>query len=210
MELLKERRFDLVVTMVRIADIDVSAFARQVKQAFPKLPVVLLVFTEADLAELPGGVDPKVVDRVFVWTGDARILLSIIKLVEDSMNVEHDTTAAGVRVIIVVEDSARRYSSFLTFLYQELMAQSESLVAEGVNDRDGLARAAAGRQRVCAAQIGGPVARRGHRGRAGLALQRGDHAQVAVRVVRAQIKRAGAGDHAGVGQRGPGRAAAGD
>jgi len=140
MRMLAERRFDLVVTMIRIADTNVSAFARQVKTDYPTLPVVLLVLTEADLLELPGGVDSKAIDRVFVWTGDARMLLSIIKLVEDAMNVAHDTSAAGVRVIIVVEDSARRYSSFLSFLYQELMAQSESLVAEGVNDLHRLMR----------------------------------------------------------------------
>jgi len=104
------------------------------------MPVVLLVLTEADLADLPGGVDPKAIDRVFVWTGDARMLLSIIKLVEDAKNVEHDTSTAGVRVIILVEDSARRYSSFLSFLYQELMVQSESLVAEGVNELHRLMR----------------------------------------------------------------------
>jgi hypothetical protein len=54
---------------------------------------------------------------VFWWTGDARILLAIIKLVEDTLNAPEDTRKAGVRVIIVVEDSIRRYSSFLSMLY---------------------------------------------------------------------------------------------
>lgn len=140
MELLAERRFDLVVSMVRIADMDVSAFGRQVKKVYPGMPVVLLVLTEADLRHLPGGVDPSAIDRVWVWTGDARIMLSIIKQVEDSRNVEHDARSAGVRVIIVVEDSARAYSSFLSLLYAELMAQSESLAAEGVNELHRLMR----------------------------------------------------------------------
>ncbi|MFH0899197.1 MAG: PEP/pyruvate-binding domain-containing protein [Pseudomonadota bacterium] len=141
LELLAERRFDLVVSMVRIADMDVSAFGRMVKSRYPGMPVVLLVFAEADLCNFPGGgVDPTAVDRVLVWTGDSRILLSMIKLVEDARNVEHDTRTAGVRVIIVVEDSVRRYSSFLGMLYSELMEQSESLVAEGVNDLHRLLR----------------------------------------------------------------------
>ncbi|HCF57093.1 MAG TPA: hypothetical protein DFS52_03725 [Myxococcales bacterium] len=138
--LLTERRFDLVLTMVRIADTDVSAFAREVKQRYPSLPVVLLVLTEADLQHLPGGVDATAIDHVFWWTGDARILLAIIKLIEDSRNAPHDTATAGVRAIIVVEDSVRRYSSFLSLLYGELMAQSGSLVAEGVNDLHRLMR----------------------------------------------------------------------
>ncbi len=134
MELLAERRFDLVVTMVRIADTDVSAFGRRVKERYPYMPVVLLVLTEADLTHFPGGVDPKAVDHVFWWTGDARIILAIVKLVEDQRNAPHDTGGAGVRVIIVVEDSVRRYSSILSLLYAELMQQSGSLASEGVND----------------------------------------------------------------------------
>jgi hypothetical protein len=134
MELLAERRFDLIVTMVRIADTDVSDFGRRVKERFPGIPVVLLVLTEGDLRDFPGGVDPAAVDHVFWWTGDARILVAIVKLVEDAKNAPHDTRVGGVRVIVVVEDSVRRYSSFLSLLYAELMVQSGSLVAEGVND----------------------------------------------------------------------------
>ena len=134
MEMIAERRFDLVMTMVRIADTDANAFGRRVKAHFPELPVVLLVRTEADLGQFGGqGLDRAAVDHVFCWTGDARILIAIIKLVEDGLNIAHDLQA-GVRAIIVVEDSVRRYSAFLSILYTELMKQSESLVAEGLND----------------------------------------------------------------------------
>jgi DNA-binding NarL/FixJ family response regulator len=140
LELLSTRRFDLVISMVRIADTDVSAFGRTIKERWPNLPVVLLMLNEADLKNFPGGVDSKAVDKVWVWTGDARMLFSIIKSIEDEFNVEHDTKSAGVRVIIVVEDSVRRYCSFLSLLYAEIMAQSESLIAEGVNDLHRLMR----------------------------------------------------------------------
>ncbi len=134
MEMIAERRFDLVMTMVRIADTDANAFGRRVKAHYPALPVVLLVRTEADLGQFgEHGLDRAAVDQVFCWTGDARILIAIIKLVEDGLNIAHDVQA-GVRAIIVVEDSVRRYSAFLSILYTELMTQSESLVAEGLND----------------------------------------------------------------------------
>lgn len=139
MRMLDERRFDLVIAMVRIPDTDVSAFARRVKASFPRLPVVLLVLTEADLVHLPGGVDARAIDFVFWWTGDASILLAIVKLVEDRLNVAHDLET-GVRAVIVVEDSVRYSSSFLSLLYVELMKQSESLVAEGLNDLHRLMR----------------------------------------------------------------------
>jgi len=137
--ILRDRHFDLVITMTRIGDTDASALARQVKQEHPAKPVVLLVRSEADLSELTDEVDASAVDHVFCWTGDARIILAMIKLVEDRLNLAHDMQA-GVRAIIVVEDSVRRYSSFLSMLYAELMKQSESLVAEGVNDLHRLVR----------------------------------------------------------------------
>ncbi len=140
MELLAHRRFDLVITMARIVDTDVSAFSRKVKAVYPKMPVVLLILSESDLGLFPGGVDTVGIDHVFWWTGDARILLAIVKLVEDSLNAPDDTQKADVRVIIVVEDSVRHYSSFLSLLYAELMKQSNSLVYEGVNELHRLMR----------------------------------------------------------------------
>jgi CheY-like chemotaxis protein len=140
MHLLATRRIDLVITMVRLADMDVNAFGRQVKAFDASMPVVLLAFNEAEVRQFPGQIETQAVDRVFLWTGDTRILLAIIKLVEDQLNADHDTTQAGVRVIIVIEDSIRRYSSFLSLLYEELMTQSHSLIEEGLNDLHKLMR----------------------------------------------------------------------
>ena len=145
MELLRERRFDLVIAMMRIADVDVVDFARRVKGLHEALPVVLLALSEAELrASASLLVGPTAarwpLDGVFVWAGDARILLAITELIEDARNVATDTRLADVRVILVVEDSVRRWSSFLTLLYAELMAQSSSLIAEGVNRAHKLVR----------------------------------------------------------------------
>lgn len=132
LELLATRRFDLVITVVRLEDTDAAGLAKSVKEAYPDLPVVLLAFDEADLDHFPQGQPPSTIDRVFLWTGDAQILVAAIKLIEDARNVAVDARA-GVQVIIVVEDQLRRYSSFLSLLYTELLRQSRSLVAEGQN-----------------------------------------------------------------------------
>lgn len=136
--LLKKQRFDLVIAMLRLGDAEVAAFGREVKAQDPELAFVVLGTSPGELLRTQG-LDDNSVDGVFLWTGDAAILLAIIKLVEDARNVDDDT-AAGVRVILVVEDSVRRYSGFLSVLYEELMAQSASLVAEGVNEVHRLAR----------------------------------------------------------------------
>ena len=137
---LRDRRIDLVLTVMRLPDMDAIDFGRQVKQIDPKMPVVVLAFAEGDLKRLPGGAEPGAIDRVFLWTGDARILLAVIKLMEDQANIDPDVRLGDVRVIIVVEDTVRRYSAFLSLLYAELMTQSQSLVAEGVNDLHKLLR----------------------------------------------------------------------
>ncbi len=134
LRLLTRRRFDLVMTMPRLLDTDIISFAQEVKARDPMMPVILLIFTEADLAAFPNGVDPEAIDMVFMWIGDSGILMPILKQMEDRLNADNDTRAAGVRVIIVVEDSVCNYSSFLSLLYQELMKQSNSLIAEGLND----------------------------------------------------------------------------
>lgn len=133
LRILKTRRIDLVLTTMRADDPGVRNLAQRVKSQFPELPVVLLVLDEFELRRLSHRTLPRGLDRVFLWTGDTRIMLAILKVIEDSLNVEEDTSGTGVQVIIVVEDSVRRYSTFLAQLYGEMMLQSQSLVAEGVN-----------------------------------------------------------------------------
>lgn len=132
--LLRERHFDMVITMLHLAGMDVSAFARQVKMLYKRMPVVVFAFSEAELTFFASETVTQDIDRVFVWTGDTRILVAAIKLLEDKMNIDHDIRVSGVRVIVVVEDSTSRYSSFLSLFYSELLQQASSLIAEGLND----------------------------------------------------------------------------
>ncbi len=132
LRLLAARRFDLVITVPRIGGLDAGELGRRIKAITPELPVLLLVFDEGDLQLV--GERPPTIDRILQWTGSAGVLIAAIKLTEDHKNLVHDTRAAGVRVILVVEDRPRAYSSFLGLLYPELLKQSGSLIAEGLND----------------------------------------------------------------------------
>jgi len=140
LEILQQRRFDLVLTTLRAEDPGVGRLSAQLKERFPDLPTVLLALDEVELRRLRSQPHSDSLDRVFLWTGDTRILLAIIKLVEDALNVDQDTAHTGVQVIIVVEDSIRYYSSFLALLYAELMQQSQSLISEGLNSLHKLLR----------------------------------------------------------------------
>jgi Pyruvate phosphate dikinase, AMP/ATP-binding domain len=132
-KLLKGARFDLILVMSSLADESINDFARQVRQTYPAKPIVYLALDPRELEDAELILDPEVVDLTFVWTGDSSVLLGLIKMVEDRLNAEHDT-AAGVRVIMVVEDSPNYYSTFLGLLYEELMTQAKSLYFEGLNE----------------------------------------------------------------------------
>ncbi len=132
--LLGRRRFDLILAMTSLADMDVAAFGRRVKALRPGLPVVVLALDRRETALIPELTDFGALDGFFVWSGDLVILLAVIKTIEDRLNVDHDVARGNVRVIIIVEDSPQYYSSFLGVLYKELMRHSLSLYSEGLSD----------------------------------------------------------------------------
>jgi CheY-like chemotaxis protein len=128
-----QSRFNLIITTPHLGDMDAAALAREVKAAGLDVPVIVLAYDSRELKDFVARHAASDVDRAFQWQGDARILISIVKYVEDQRNVAHDTQATGVRVILLVEDNIRYYSSFLPVLYSELIDQSERLLGEGVN-----------------------------------------------------------------------------
>lgn len=129
----EERRFDLIITTLHIDDMHAVTFAKMVKDAGLDLPVVLLAHDNRELHYLLLHKDVSAFDKVFIWQGDFRIIIAIVKYLEDKMNVEHDTRVVGVQTIIVVEDSIRDYSSFLPIIYTEILKQSQRLISEGIN-----------------------------------------------------------------------------
>ncbi|MDP7266499.1 MAG: PEP/pyruvate-binding domain-containing protein [Candidatus Thermoplasmatota archaeon] len=133
---LKKRKYDLVITMSQIFDINPAEFGRRAKKLRPGVPVVLLATDNITVAnyQVPG--DHSSFDKVFQWLGDSALFLAIIKYFEDIGNVDKDTKGANVRVIVVVEDSARYYSSFLPIIYKEVMRQTKALVSEGLNEHE--------------------------------------------------------------------------
>jgi len=138
---LAERPFDLVITMTRLGDMEVEVFGEAAKELRPDIPVVLLVYSTREMAAaLHGGSDLAGIDLVFAWRGDVRILLGITKCMEDRLNAESDTETAGVRTLMLVEDSVRFYSSYLPMLYSEFMRQTQGLMVEGIDLRDRLLR----------------------------------------------------------------------
>jgi len=129
----EEKRFDLIITTLHIEDMHATQLAKLVKESELDIPIVLLAHDNKELMHLLLNKNTDVFDKIFVWQGDFRIIIAIIKYFEDRANVAHDTKIVGVQNIIVIEDSVRYYSSFLPIIYTETMKQSQRLISEGIN-----------------------------------------------------------------------------
>ena len=112
---------------------DAAQLAREVKRAGLDVPVVVLAYDYREIKNFVARNPVTDIERMFLWQGNARILIAIVKYIEDKRNVLHDTRAIGVPVLLVVEDNIRYYSSFLPVIYTELIKQSRRVIQEGIN-----------------------------------------------------------------------------
>jgi CheY-like chemotaxis protein len=126
----EERRFDLILTTLHVEDMTAVRLAQLAREAGVEIPIVLLAY---DSRELKAHNYTAAFDRVFVWQGDFRLIVSIIKHLEDRMNVDHDTRLVGVQSILFIEDNIHYCSTLLPILYTELLSQSQRLISEGIN-----------------------------------------------------------------------------
>ena len=109
----EEGRYDLIITTLHIEDMTALNFAKLVKESGLDIPIVLLAHDNRELKSLLTNPESSVFDKIFIWTGDFRIIIAIIKYLEDKLNVEHDSKIVGVQNVIVIEDNVRYYSAFL-------------------------------------------------------------------------------------------------
>ena len=126
-------RFNLIVSNLHVVDMDAAQLAREVKNAGLRVPVIVLAYDYREITNFIARNPQTDIERIFLWQGNARILISIVKYIEDKRNVYHDTKAMDVPVILVVEDDIRYYSLFLPVIYTELISQSRRLLSEGIN-----------------------------------------------------------------------------
>ena len=135
---LRRTSFELVICMpgseVGQGSTDVFDIARNIKFMNPKVPIVVLTPFSHGITKRMEHEDLSIFEYVFCWLGNTELLLSIIKLIEDKMNLRHDTEA-GVQMIMLVEDNIRFYSSILPNLYKFVLQQSLEFATEALNSQ---------------------------------------------------------------------------
>ena len=132
-KLLEQMPFELIICMPGLGDDDSFSIGRRLKKLYPDISMVILTPFSHGIRKRMEHEDISAFDSVFCWLGNTDLLLSIIKLIEDRMNLEHDVLEIGVQVILLVEDGIRYYSSILPILYKFMLKQSHEFSTEALN-----------------------------------------------------------------------------
>lgn len=127
-------RWDLVITMYNVGEVDVFDFAARMKVLSPETPVVLLTSFSREVWRQLESRDRSCMDYIFNWNGSTDLIIAIIKLLEDSMNAPVDILEGGVQAILLVEDSVRYYSTYLPLLYKLVLQQNADAILDAVNE----------------------------------------------------------------------------
>lgn len=134
-EMLEKRQFDLIIYMVGANKKLPLVISRQIKTKYPYIPIYILTNNSSDLNYFHGVMaDFNFADKIFSWNGNTDIFFSMIKLLEDQINVANDTQIGNVRVILLVEDNPTYYSRYLSFLYKVLMEQTKRIIGDVSTD----------------------------------------------------------------------------
>ncbi len=132
--------FDLVITMYNVGEMDVYTFSHKMKELSPATPVILLTnFSKEIYKQIESG-DTSDIDYVFCWNNSTDLIIAIIKLIEDSMNAEHDILEFGVQSILLVEDSIRYYSTYLPAIYKLVLQQNRVSIRDALNEQQQIMR----------------------------------------------------------------------
>jgi len=134
-EQLHSKHFDLIIVMVGVDKKLPLMLSEEVKKEYPYIPIYVLLNNNRDIKFFEDKrAEFRTIDRVFAWNGNSNIFFAMIKLIEDRINVENDTKIGMVRVILVVEDSAKYYTRYLPLLYNVVMAQTKRIIDDVSTD----------------------------------------------------------------------------
>ena len=132
---LRAKHFDLIIFMMGVDKNIPAEISKEVKQTYPYIPIYLLLNNSSDIEIYHRENDKyKAIDDVYVWNGDPKVFFAMVKLLEDKVNIDNDTTKGFVKVILLVEDSAIYYSRYLPLLYTNVLLQTQRIIEDVSSD----------------------------------------------------------------------------
>ncbi len=133
-------RWDLVITMYNVGEVDVFTFSHKMKEYDADVPIILLTSFSKEVYRQMEEHDRSAIDYIFCWNGSTDLIIAIIKLLEDSVNAPEDILKAGVQCILLVEDSVRYYSTYLPLLYKLVLQQNFAAIKDALNEEQQIFR----------------------------------------------------------------------
>ncbi len=133
MDALSVKHYDLVIIMKGIDRQMPDTYSKRIKEVYPYLPIYLLLNSNRDIADYSTRMH-EYINQVFIWNGKSSVFFTMIKLLEDKINLENDTSKGLVRVILVVEDDPKYYSLYLPMLYNIVMDQTRRIIDDVSTD----------------------------------------------------------------------------
>jgi hypothetical protein len=132
---LKARHYDMIIIMIGVDKESPMILCRKIKNKYPYIPTSLLLSNNGDVPFVKKQKSLGIpFDNYFVWTGESKVFFAMVNLLEDKVNVDNDTKKGLTRVILLVEDSAEYYSSYLPMLYSLVMEQTKNLIEDVSTD----------------------------------------------------------------------------
>ncbi len=134
LEELKKNQYDVLILFDSLEELDILALTKKIR-ATSQIPIVVLGNNIADLVKLRDTDRGKTISKLFTWNGDGKIILTIVQLIEDSLNIAADPSlAAHRRCILLIEDSIQEYSTYLLLIYEQLWSSLERAMQDAMNE----------------------------------------------------------------------------
>ncbi len=135
LEKLEEKYYNMIIIMMGADTITPLETSKRIKSEYAHIPLYLLVNNSTIVNEMEKNpVTIASIDKVYVWNGDPKVFFTMIKLLEDKVNIENDTRVALTRLILLVEDSPKYYSRYLPLLYSSVLEQTKRVIEDVSTD----------------------------------------------------------------------------
>ena len=132
-KMIENKSFDLIIIMMRLSDMNPVKLGEKIKSKYPNKAIVLLAFDESEIKKIPNN-KIKYFDEIFIWSDNSNVFPAIIKCIEDKNNLSNDINIGDIRIIIIVEDTPKYYSSILPVLYKQIIFHTKQLIDKSLDD----------------------------------------------------------------------------
>jgi hypothetical protein len=140
LKLLTNQSFDLVILFDKLNDIESYVLAKKIK-AITDIPIVILGNNLIELMKIQEKNTENIFRKIVTWNGDGKIILTIIQLIEDSVNIQKDQLlATHGRYVLLIEDSIQYYSTYLLLLYDEIHGFLQSMLSDSLSEEQRILR----------------------------------------------------------------------